>query len=142
MRYLALSVSVLILASCSDTSSSLIPTQFKASASAPVTSPVFAVSFAASIKDSMGRLSPNLPYTPAAISTHFATSSSLVASCAKSWAASVACPVSPRILKKPSYASSAISALNPAVSNAVLRRPIASRYSSVASSMSQIASAT
>ena len=48
-------------ASFSLNSSSLMPTQFKASAREPVTCPTLAVSFADSIMPSMGRASPNVP---------------------------------------------------------------------------------
>ena len=91
----ARAVSSVHAASFSLNSSSLIPTQFKASARAPVTVPTFAVSFAASMSEFIGSASPNVPDTPAAISPHVATSFSEVASCARSCAASVAVSVSP-----------------------------------------------
>ena len=81
-------------ASFSLNSSSLIPTQFKASASAPVTCPTLAVSLA----DSIGRASPNVPQTPAAIFVHLVMSCSFSASCASSCEASAAVSVSPKIL--------------------------------------------
>ena len=77
-------------------SSSDKPTQFRASASAPVTCPTFAVSFDASIRLFMGSASPKVPTTPAAMFDQLATSSSLVASCASSCADSVAVSLSPR----------------------------------------------
>ena len=58
-------------ASFSLNSSSLIPTQFKASAREPVTCPTLAVSLADSIRPSIGRASPNVPQTPAAIFVHW-----------------------------------------------------------------------
>ena len=45
----------------------------------------------------MGRLSPNVPDTPAAIRVQVLTSCSLCASLASSWDASVAVSVSPKI---------------------------------------------
>lgn len=79
-------------------SSSLIPTQFRASARTPVTLAVLAVSLVASISPSMGRESPKVPLTPAAIRVQRVTSCSLRVSLASSWDASVAVSVSPRIL--------------------------------------------
>nr|DAY32945.1 MAG TPA: hypothetical protein [Caudoviricetes sp.] len=84
-------------ASFSLNSSSLILAQFNASANVPVTCPTLAVSFADSISPSMGKASPNVPATPAAISVQVETSSALSASFARSWLASVAVSVSPRI---------------------------------------------
>ena len=118
-------------ASFSLNSSSEMLTQLSASARAPVTVPTLAVSLEASIRLLIGSASPKVPVTPAAMSPHFATSSSDFASCAKSWAASVALSVSPRIEKRVPYASFAVSVEYPAASNAVLSLPCAARYSSV-----------
>ena len=78
-------------------SSSEMPTQLRASARAPVTSPTLAVSLDASIRLLMGSASPKVPITPAAMSPQAATSSSDLASCARSWADSVALSTSPRM---------------------------------------------
>ena len=56
----SLSASLLQAASCALKSSSLIPAQLSASASDPVTEAVLAVSFAASVKPSIGKESPNV----------------------------------------------------------------------------------
>ena len=58
-RFLSLSLEQ--AASFSLKASSLMPTQFKASAREPVTCPTLAVSLADSIMPSMGRASPKVP---------------------------------------------------------------------------------
>ena len=95
---LARSCSELHFASCSLNFSSEMPAQFNASASGPVTAPTFAVSFAASVSPSIGKLSPNLAVTPAAIVDHFDKSSVLSVSSAKWFTASTVRSLSPRIL--------------------------------------------
>ena len=64
-------------------SSILIVAQFNASANGPVTRETLAVSLAASVRPSSGRESPNVAYTPAAISVHRASSSVLFVNLAK-----------------------------------------------------------
>ena len=61
-----------------------MPAQLSASASVPVTVPTLAVSLADSISDSIGSESPNVPYTPVAISVHLIMSCSLMARVANS----------------------------------------------------------
>ena len=100
-------------------SSSDTPAQLRASAKEPVTVPVLAVSFAASVNPSNGKESPNVAYTPAAMLVHCDSCSSLSHSLARWFEASTAVSVSPSSPTKLLYVLLAASDEYPACSKAV-----------------------